>query len=188
MCWRTRIESCAEKQVADKPLTVFKVVRKVPDSGLYCSCYFKYVWQIGETRSLEEDLVLQPSFCCHGKIEKGFHSYSPSGELYLEECRYVVEESLPCGCTESSRRRIEVCSSGGNWIRSLDRFASGLEDLRDLTLAKCTIPEGATYYKNENGEVVSDKIIMEEVVPLETYTQDEKIQAEWGLKVVHTDR
>ena len=163
MCWKTRREDCLERLVADKPLTTFKILIKGGISGLYSYYQSGYYWKEGEVNSLERELSLvkvKDSSIYYGYIKEGFHSYSPDG-VYLRE----------------DHRKVEIASPN---YYTLDWFLLG--EAR-LVLAKCEIPEGATYYKNEDGEIVSDKIIVEEVESLEDYILDQETQARWGMRV-----
>lgn len=164
MCWKTRKVECLEAQVADKLLTTFKVLVKKGKS-LYSYYRPDYHWREAEVNSLEGELA--PVKCVEGiydyigYIEKGFHSYSPD-EVYLRK----------------DHREIEIASPS---YYILDWFI--LSEARQLVLAKCEIPKGATYYRNEDGEIVSDKIVVEEAMPLEDYIFDPETQARWGMRL-----
>lgn len=71
------------------------------------------------------------------RIGKGFHSYSM-------ECE-----------TE--------CSCNTIFIRSKERYNVGYYEKNKIVLAKCTIPKGSKYLINRDGEIVSNRIIINSI-------------------------
>ena len=82
-------------------------------------------------------------------IHEGFHSYN---------------DSLLICCTEEY---IRICM--------VSRAPITIYKNSNLRLYKCTIPKGSTVYINYLGEVVSDKIIINEVLNIEEFICYKKI-------------
>lgn len=121
----------ATKQVAIKPIIVRKVMKKDCNNKIY-SPYrnYRYFRFIPYFTKLEIT-----RYSIYTKINRGFHSYSSECTLY-----YNIDSS------------ITVSING----QLLTDYPVGCK----YVIKKFLIPPGATYYKNERGEIVSNCIIM----------------------------
>lgn len=71
------------------------------------------------------------------KIDKGFHSYSMDKTMATKDKYHIV-----------------IYNMENNEIVDSIFFSD------HLVIAKCIIPKGSKYYKNDLGEIVSDQIII----------------------------
>ena len=94
------------------------------------------------------------------RIGKGFHSYSTE-----------------CG-TDYTYNTIFVCDKKGCYIGYYERSSK-------IVLAKCTIPKGSKYLINRDGEIVSNRIIINSVEKIWKVVSDQpsfigKPIGDWG--------
>ena len=84
-------------------------------------------------------------------ITQGFHSYS------RQDCFYAIEY----GISIYSRNRAKEEKEDGDWclINRLD-----YTPYEEIVVLEGIIPKGSCYYKNDNGEMVSDRIVLNGVL------------------------
>lgn len=146
MCWNSTKPSNANPKVATKPIKVYKICRKDIDSRFLWSYYFKTLYAVGATYKLPTKIsVREYPYSVIGtlfEIDGGYHSYSRENTYIEQKYRYsfyVVSKTdyiLDCYKVDIVNKQKE----------------------EDIVKVLCTIPEGATYYENDNGEIVSDQI------------------------------
>ena len=147
MCWMTTFPLV--ESVAENPIKVYKVAWKNVGGETY-SLFNHFNYKIGKRYGVHR---LSParvsSLLQHFDgyvIYSGFHSYSMD-MTFID----IVEDDIR--------------------IKSHDALHTNLAtSVIDGELGKCilicTIPEGSKYYINEYGEIVSDSIIVDEVLDI----------------------
>lgn len=134
MCYKPISASGKIPRVAVKPINVFKFVWKV-DYG-YKAYYFTFTYEKGKRYKTRFGKWKG------GYVDEGFHSYS--------------EKTVTC------------VNDGDGWlVIKSKKDGSTLEHLplsANLTIMKCHIPRWATYYINQRGEVVSNRIVVDEFI------------------------
>ena len=84
-------------------------------------------------------------------ITQGFHSYS------RQDCFYAIEY----GISIYSRNRAKEEKEDGDWCL-INRF--DYTPYEEIVVLEGIIPKGSCYYKNDNGEMVSDRIVLNGVL------------------------
>lgn len=131
--------------VADQDIRVFKICRKEVRDGssdVY-SAYMYKQYTIDELYSMSE-MKVTPISSGFG-VSDGFHSYS-------DDCKVLCSEAY------YDKLLIRIYSCSRSFM--LDYFLS--DKNRAIVKCSCTIPKGSKYFKNEDGEIVSDNIIIDD--------------------------
>lgn len=172
MCWEaTSIESKIMHSAKDD-MSVYKI-------GFYSSKldgavpYYMYhvfnrAYKEGETYSLRDKLTsitrVQKKNCERVIINEGFHSYNPK--------KTYTKWSKICCYNEFSEQISDFYIMCVEYKYNIDdRECVGMLDTYSpkthcLMLLECTIPKGTHYYENEKGEIVSEKIRIDKIKPL----------------------
>lgn len=136
MCWYSKKKKAARIAVED--ILVYKVMYRKPNNGRFRSLYRrmdyepeKIYWTDVNPISIDSPLYLEM------KIDKGFHSYSMDKTMATKDKYHIV-----------------IYNMENNEIVDSIFFSD------NLVIAKCIIPKGSKYYKNDLGEIVSDQIII----------------------------
>lgn len=117
------------KQIAEEDIPVFKIV-----CNDKCSLYRIFPYEENTEYSLEKDIDVHENVIMNFFINEGFHSY-------CKKCEIRITDTYSEGF-------FQVINLIGT-ILLCDGYHLILE---------CLIPKGATYYINEKGECVSDKL------------------------------
>ena len=114
----------------------------------------------------EDSLLVSPFMCfpyCLGKEYKA--------EIHVEEALFpyekdAIDEGLHCYSEECMVK--EFCNSiavDNPYGEFLECYTRGFYCSRAFpVVVKCTIPKGSVYYENGNGEIVTEKYILNKVV------------------------
>ena len=149
MCWYTyKKSSYKSPHVAEEDIKVYKVLMKTSESSKrYISPVMNAFYSIGElcTSPLVPTEVGELL-----KIERGLHSYS--GDCNFKLIRYKDADKL--------------CINGGYLTGYTVRIKDVSYTQTENILTECIIPKGGTYYENETGEIVSDKLMVTKEVDL----------------------
>lgn len=144
MCWTSQQQPVA--MIATKDIPVYKIM-KVFKGGIYNEIYSYYQSFRYELDSKYEGKLDNPHkygyearIPCY-EINKGYHSYSSE----LTEITYPFKDF----------REIRV--KDVRPVITLGTYCTGV-------VIQCAIPKGARYYLNENGEYVSNQIIIKNVL------------------------
>ena len=133
MCWTAATHSETKMKIAEKPFKVFKVSTgcKTNPNRAY-AYYHGFAYVVGETYTILNDTHFRRPLYTHFD---GFHSYTKDVKIikYGDKLKAI------------SPNRQEILDSFG-------------DNNCNTIIMECTIPEGARYYQNSSGEVVSDKI------------------------------
>lgn len=149
MCWYSKKKKAARIAVED--ILVYKVMYRKPNNGRFRSLYRrmdyepeKIYWT--DVNPISIDSPLYPEMMIYKgfsplylemKIDKGFHSYSMDKTMATKDKYQIV-----------------IYNMENNEIVDSIFFSD------NLVIAKCIIPKGSKYYKNDLGEIVSDQIII----------------------------
>lgn len=135
MCW----DGKDKKQIAEKDIAVFKIVRKkkslLKERNTFLSYYYQKHWNLNKKQ--ESEIVKQQSnYKDSIEIHIGLHSYDSSMIRIVKDHMifqiYSYISPVP-----------------------LDSFLY----TENLYKMDCIIPKGSIYYENEHGEIVSDVLI-----------------------------
>ena len=159
MCWKTNKLELATAKTANKPIKAFKVCRKTEDENISASYYRTCLYEVNETYGVDMEIP-ETNDCFLYGVHKGIHSYNPDNVIIRVTHDYSAY-NIPSDLTLYYLDLIEIFSE--NNIR-LDYFVTIKES---LTRMECTIPEGATYYENEFGELVSNTITVNSIETIE---------------------
>lgn len=136
MCWKSKEKKTP--QIAGEDIFVYKVMLQNPDTGRYKSLYYGMRYEAGKVYStcIEPINTYRPLYP-EMKIDKGFHSYSMDRTMATKDKYQIVIYNM----------------ENNEIVDSIFFFDN-------LVIAKCIIPKGSKYYKNDLGEIVSDQIII----------------------------
>lgn len=151
MCWHGILEN---KKIATEDVKCYKIVLRFVDEPYLCfRPYFRYKntpmeYEIGKT--YHDKICLEiTKYTGHVTIHKGIHCYDSSVcicSFYGDYGKqYEVSNLLLC----------TTFSKIGTFFSRSDCEA---------VLVECTIPKGTLYYVNDEGEIVTEKLIINKVV------------------------
>lgn len=143
MCWHSN--SIVESKRAEKGMTVWKIMKQIGGTTYVKSYYQKMKYKIGRLYETEmnikfNDFVSLGLYLYPMSITEGFHSYNPKGVKFTRTQFFwdMTKKGL-----DDRDDRLDIIFE--------DPYA---------VVVECVIPEGSTYYENDRGEIVSDKIII----------------------------
>ena len=135
MCWEGKV---SDRKIATRDIKTKKIVEFI--NGSYCA-YFRrnFRYELGKTYTAKIKPYKQEPSDTHCIIDTGLHSYAWDTKMTrITDGDIVVVCARECG------------------IR-MGRFYF----LRNhILVMECTIPKGTVYYENEDGEIVSEKLII----------------------------
>lgn len=141
MCW---IGNKCDKRIADKDITVYKVLQKskakIPGEFLYRAPFrteFRYVIGGKYSKAIKEKIIDNNLIT----IESGLHCF--------EQYAYVI-------CNDYKTIYVSMSFDDDRW--SFEATKSGYTPV----IVKCIIPKGTIYYKNIHKEIVTEKLIIKE--------------------------
>lgn len=127
-------------------MKVFKIVLVNKETNEIRSYFQGKVYEVGKEYSEEQGIRI--SFIDGVmKIDKGLHCYS----------RYLTTDTR----NMVSFLAVDVKLNDGSYV---NYYALNYAK-HELGKLECIIPKDTTYYLNEKGEIVTDKIIVKEVLP-----------------------
>ena len=133
----------------------FKLLMATASKDVYKSLYFSFKYHIGDTNEMKEKINPLLSNNDSVGICDAFHSYAGTCEIKRVES-YFSHSGYICVSNKET----------GNVMAS---FLP--ED--NIMLCECIIPAGSEIYINDNGEVVSDKIVVINATPVNNILQQE---------------
>lgn len=144
MCWiasKYYPDTLIEKS-ADEDIVVYKVMRRKENSRLLS--YFKgFEYVPEELYSIQKDLVIYDEGDDKRTISEGLHSYS--GKCVVEI--WLRDEMI-------NIHGIDWMHRDTNLNMPYHKYDGNGDN--DIVIVKCVIPVGSKYYRNEDGEIVSD--------------------------------
>ena len=154
MCWIGK----NVKRIAERDIEVYKVLYKHKDKYVpyfYCG-YLAY--EVGKLYKQEMNVLNDGIYC---EVDAAFHSYSM-------ERTYVKRRDNPFLTTYRIYSKNDESwfdhyyDDKHNTIQVTNKFLSDETIIlkEDVHFVKCIIPKGAEYFENEDGEIVSNKIVV----------------------------
>lgn len=131
MCWIS--EEIPKRQIADNDIPVFKMLRKGHFDGIFVSPYFGFIYAVGKVYSKKNPITIVGGIT-NFMIKEGYHSYSSKTVIVYN--------------------RSAVYSTDNGKVDIL------LDCYEECTEVSGYIPRGSVYYLNNQGEYVSDKIVL----------------------------
>lgn len=162
MCWVTIIKENGLKE-AQKDIECFKVVavRKLKYLNIFplgknkIFSYFRnYRYKLNKLYELKKPIVIF-SIKTAFQANEGFHSYSLSN---------TIKKRKPDGWYKDS---IDILHNFRIIRTYADETCDDCGRKRQTKIVKCVIPKGSHYAINEYGEIISDKIILKELIQSE---------------------
>ena len=137
MCWNCYKSECLKPITAESDVKVFKIALKLDNHAAvpYYMSGTGIIYRVGLTYEAE---IGSPGLT--GRISEGLHCYS----------------QLQCGVTKTQYRFIDVYN-----LTLHGNIAVYADDL--IVILHCIIPKGATYYLNDIGEIVTEKLIVKSI-------------------------
>ena len=156
MCWSTNLPELAAPKTAKKPIKVYKVCKKRPNSDIIISYYMNHEYKVGKTYQMNVDFeVIDFDERPYYEINAGFHSYNHEKTKVKVTYYHHGDDNKLIGVLF------------GDQNCHIDSFKMSDYDTIDIVRVECTIPEGSTYYENASGEIVSNAITIDSITPIE---------------------
>ena len=148
MCWYGKL---SDKKIAEKDITVYKVLEKREnDNGKMCYWGpFQYLYGYAIGHKYKEIIKVSTLYYEDGInndriiINNGLHCFSENAYVKAFNRPYYFEIG-------PNREKTNI--GKGTWL-----FKKHIN-----VICKCTIPKGSTYYINNNNEIVTSALIVEE--------------------------
>lgn len=155
MCWVGKTEDI---HIAKEDIEVRKVLlRERFNNPSFVSPYqfMNYKIGIGYVTKINPFHAFQKSDPSRITINEGLHCYSPT------KCRFVKHENSQ---GETSVITVYLYSEIKNLaVQARNTICFPDSICRYPVLMKAIIPKGTTYYENDSGEIVSEKLIIKEI-------------------------
>ena len=155
MCWTAYNKQRSQPIKAEKDVKAFKIAVFTENGNAtpYFMDYSKIVYKTGETYTTNMESPEQ-KYCSY-VIGEGFHSYNK------DTCYYTKGEvnSFDTVTDEATFHYNRITVNSHNCGYVIMNYLSH----RAICVMHCTIPEGTTYYENENGELVSNAIRIDSI-------------------------
>lgn len=151
MCW---ISEKLEPLVSDGNVKVFKICGETNDS---CLCgFFRYSFKYVLNKTFKTKIIIDKNFSTVTYIgNEGFHSYSQ------KHCMWMLRNSP---YTTYRISYIDVYTKF-NSERLIGSYAANtFNDFGSTILVEGYIPKGGLYYINEIGEIISDSIVLTNII------------------------
>jgi hypothetical protein len=159
MCWAGNL---TDKKIANKDIHVYKIVRRVEegDKVTYKAPFNPFYYKLGRMYRSEFGIRSFDSFI---EINEGFHSFSEDMLVRMNDVNNIALYNKKNG-------GMMFCV----YIKQTSAITSAFGPCGTPVIMECIIPNGATYYENEFGEIVSNEIILHK--DLGTPTNIEKMR------------
>ena len=139
MCWVTKNKKFIKKRIAKEDIFVKKLMSKSMDTKFVESPCFDMVWEFGRCEKYREKIAILKEWDLDKKlvyvIQQGFHSLSPT-----------------CNVKKINQNAVAFYES--------KKVFSFFDYNNSFILVDAKIPKGSIYYENEQGEIVSNKLII----------------------------
>lgn len=145
MCWNSILQIDKREHIAEEDIPMFKMMMVNGQTPFRC-----YPIKFGIKLATVE-LFIDEGLNGDLVITQGFHSYS------RQDCFYAIEY----GISIYSRNRAKEEKEDGDWCL-INRF--DYTPYEEIVVLEGIIPKGSCYYKNDNGEMVSDRIVLNGVL------------------------
>lgn len=166
MCWHTEQIAMTQPFKAEEDIKVFKLCRGTSNNDTVLPYYYGAPWnsyKLGETYLLMKTMKTTKTMSLGGhqyEIGEGYHSYGV-GKFTLERRQDRVRDNVIIMHVDKETKLRKL-------VDTLDiaRFY--------VKLVLCTIPKGATYYKNEYDTYVSDTIKIDSIKEIFEFLTEEE--------------
>lgn len=149
MCWVTKNKKFIKKRIAKEDIFVKKLMSKRMDTKFVESPCFYMVWEFGRCEKYREKIAILKEWDLDKKlakewdldkklvyvIQQGFHSLSPT-----------------CNVKKINQNAVAFYES--------KKVFSFFDYNNSFILVDAKIPKGSIYYENEQGEIVSNRLII----------------------------
>ena len=144
MCWVTKNKKFIKKRIAKEDIFVKKLMSKSMDTKFVESPCFNMVWEFGRCEKYREKIAILKAWDLEALdldkklayvIQPGFHSLSPT-----------------CNVEKINQNAVAFYES--------KKVFSYFDYNNSFILVDAKIPKGSIYYENEQGEIVSNKLII----------------------------
>lgn len=139
MCWVTKNKKFIKKRIAKEDIFVKKLMSKSMDTKFVESPCFDMVWEFGRCENYREKIAILKALDLDKKLAyvilQGFHSLSPT-----------------CNVKKINQNAVAFYES--------KKVFSCFDYNNSFILVDAKIPKGSIYYENEQGEIVSNKLII----------------------------
>lgn len=146
MCWCGKLE---DKKVATEDIKVKKVVERLKD-GYYAYYQEWFEYKLGEVYETTVEPRVHKFIEGVYLIDNGFHSYAWDMEMKSQCGGDILVKSTRPNCGQT------IFNNFGKYDQS-----------HKVVVMECTIPKGTAYWENATGEIVSEKLIVEEEIYIE---------------------
>jgi len=152
MCWQS---TNINLQVSDGNVKVTKICRLVNKTKIV-GCYFtNFQYELNEKYTQKMHITCKANQYFGNE---GFHSYS------TDKCKVDISKGTKLNYTYKC---IRVHSPKQNWVASYYTRLTG-KPKPTLAVVNGYIPKGMKYSINENGEIISEGIILTEIASIVT--------------------
>lgn len=139
MCWVTKNKKFIKKRIAKEDIFVKKLMSKRMDTKFVESPCFYMVWEFGRCEKYREKIAILKEWDLDKKlayvIQSGFHSLSPTCNV-----KKINQDAV---AFYESKKVFSIFDYNNSFI-----------------LVDAKIPKGSIYYENEQGEIVSNRLII----------------------------
>lgn len=142
MCWLSTEKK--DYRIANEDIHVYKVMLQKPGGRIFDSFYFHKTYETGQVYKTVVNPVYNNIECFYRtRIEGGFHSYDKSKTIIKGNSFYWI---------------IKVKNRPYN--PDIIHCPYSIRGYEDIVAVECVIPKGSFYYMNEDGEIVSNQIMV----------------------------
>jgi len=158
MCW---ISDELKPITSDGTVRIFKICLKI--KGKLCGYWFdSFIYELNKEYNTEMDISY------HKGIQKyigyqGFHSYDAT------QCK--VHKFID---REYNKVRLSSLRFGGTYMKSYNiahyTIADSIDSDEYAFLIEGYLPKGTQYHVNRHGEIISNKIVLTKIIPIDKLT------------------
>ena len=175
MCWITKEEKYAVAKTAERDIPIYKIL--INEKGNYTSPFQHFIYELGKEYSLDK-LAIKTDKKSYNYTIKGVSSIDDVFEInegfhcYAEDCidldeSYTFQNTFPGPPIHPATNDdcYKTCFTLRTSLMLKFKQESVFCSLRDFddkkpVICKGYIPEGTSYYINENGEIVTTKYVI----------------------------
>ena len=176
MCWKQykKLPQTLDTKVSDDKVEVIKICEIDKYGKLYGFFHSYFEYELNKEYKTEMNikhevvnLPLSDESYNYYEGNNGFHSYSK------EKCKLVVTKEATYGDIDGVQYiSISMLSPHNTEISGYSSHYSS--QINRVAIVKGYIPKGSTYLENENGEIISEGIVLTEILNLEICLGNQK--------------
>lgn len=142
MCWLSTEKRTYK--VADEDIRTYKVMVQMPGVKIFDSLYNHKSYEVGQIYKTTVNPVYNIENKYKTRIENGFHSYDKS--------KTEIKDDSNSWYINAKNRE--------DYSLDIIWYPPSLREYKDIVAVECVIPKGSCYYENEDGEIVSNQIMV----------------------------